>query len=176
VGTENHCAVGSVKTNIGHLLSAAGVASFIKVALSLHNQVIPASLNCEQVNPRFDFARSPFYPAQTTQPWNQANPKFAGISSFGFGGTNVHTILSEPPKLAVKPGAKLLSKGFISSKIRAWLPAAQRATSYTMNVENIEQLAQPPRRSLLTLELAETHQSLLILEDVVTNVVKKAIV
>ncbi|MBD2510339.1 KR domain-containing protein [Nostoc muscorum FACHB-395] len=176
VGAENHCAVGSVKTNIGHLLSAAGVASFIKVALSLHNQVIPASLNCEQVNPRFDFAHSPFYPAQTTQLWNQANPKFAGISSFGFGGTNVHTILSEPPKLAVKPGAKLLSKDFSSSKIRAWLPAVQSKIFYTMNVENTEQLAQPPRRSLLTLELEETHQPLLILEDVVTNVVKKAIV
>jgi len=169
VGTNNHCALGSVKTNIGHLLSAAGVASFIKVALSLHNQVIPASLNCEQVNPRFDFTLSPFYPAQTTQPWNQAHPKFAGISSFGFGGTNVHTILSEPPKSAVKPGAKLITQGFSNKKIRAWLPSAQPATSYTLNMENTEKFAPPIRRSLLTLELENTHQSLLRLEEVFTN-------
>ncbi|HLO85752.1 MAG TPA: beta-ketoacyl synthase N-terminal-like domain-containing protein [Nostocaceae cyanobacterium] len=177
VGTKHHCALGSVKTNIGHLLSAAGVASFIKVALSLHHQIIPPSLHCEQLNPRFDFANSPFYPAQTTQPWNPTQPKFAGISSFGFGGTNVHTILSEPPKSAVKPGAKLVTQGLSSNKIWAWLPAAQNVTSVcTINVDNMEKITPLPRRSLLTLELENTHQSLLKLEEVVNAAIEEAIV
>lgn len=167
VQTENNCAVGSVKTNIGHLLSAAGVASFIKVALSLHNQVIPASLNCEQINPRFNFANSPFYPAQETQAWNQAHAKFASISAFGFGGTNVHTILSESPESAVKPGAKLVSNNFSANKIWAWLPNVQPANaSYTMTIENTAKLERPSR-SLLTVELEDTYKPLLTLEEVV---------
>ena len=103
----DHCGVGSVKTNIGHLLSAAGIASFIKVALSLQHQVLPASINCQQVNPRFNFSDSPFYPVQKSKSWELTAPnvstRYAGISSFGFGGTNVHLLTSEAPDSAVKP-------------------------------------------------------------------------
>lgn len=107
ISPNNCCGVGSVKTNVGHLLSAAGIASFIKVALSLQHQTIPASLNCQQVNPRFNFTDSPFYPVQQSQPWelteDNADTRYAGISSFGFGGTNVHLLTSEAPPSAVKP-------------------------------------------------------------------------
>lgn len=107
ISPGNHCGVGSVKTNIGHLLSAAGIASFIKVALSLQHQVLPASLNCQQVNPRFNFRDSPFYPVQKSKSWELTAPnvsnRYAGISSFGFGGTNVHLLASEAPNSAVKP-------------------------------------------------------------------------
>lgn len=90
------CAVGSVKTNIGHTLSAAGIASFIKVVLSLYNKKIVPTLNCEQPNPRFDFLHSPFYPNTKLIDWLPVeNIRRAGISSFGFGGTNVHCIISE---------------------------------------------------------------------------------
>ncbi|WP_437627952.1 amino acid adenylation domain-containing protein [Sorangium sp. So ce1151] len=96
------CAVGSVKTNIGHLLSAAGIASFIKVVLALRHRQIPPTLHCETPNPRFAFADSPFYPATRLDPWRpRGGVRRAGISSFGFGGTNAHAIVAElDPALA----------------------------------------------------------------------------
>lgn len=90
------CGVGSVKTNIGHLLSSAGIASFIKVVLSLYNKKIPPTLNCVNPNPRFKFSTSPFYPVNAARYWVPAlGIRRSGISSFGFGGTNAHIILSE---------------------------------------------------------------------------------
>jgi polyketide synthase PksN len=88
------CAVGSVKSNIGHLLTAAGVASLIKVLLSLqHGELLP-TLNCEIPHPRFRFPETPFYPITEGAVWEPKNGvRRAGISSFGFGGTNCHVIL-----------------------------------------------------------------------------------
>lgn len=92
----SYCGVGSVKSNIGHLLSAAGIASFIKVVLSLEQRKLPPTLNCETPNPRFEFADSPFYPNTALREWEQRNGiRRAGISSFGFGGTNAHLLVSE---------------------------------------------------------------------------------
>jgi acyl transferase domain-containing protein/NAD(P)-dependent dehydrogenase (short-subunit alcohol dehydrogenase family)/acyl carrier protein len=90
------CAVGSVKTNIGHLLSAAGVASFVKVALCLHHGKLVPTLNCDTPNPRFNFAESPFYPNREVKPWRpRGGRRLAGISSFGFGGTNAHFVVGD---------------------------------------------------------------------------------
>lgn len=90
------CGVGSVKTNIGHCLSAAGVASFIKTVLAIYNKQIPPTLNCENPNPRFEFKSSPFYPNTTLKEWEPHDGvRRAGISAFGFGGTNVHMIVGE---------------------------------------------------------------------------------
>jgi acyl transferase domain-containing protein/acyl carrier protein len=118
------CAVGSVKTNIGHLLSAAGIASFIKVALSLHHAVLPASLHCERINPRFDFDKTPFLPITQTRPWQSDGPRArrAGVSAFGFGKTNVHLVMCERPAAAVKPADRAASPRFIAAerKVRAW--------------------------------------------------------
>jgi acyl transferase domain-containing protein len=91
---EGYCAVGSVKSNMGHLLHAAGVASFIKLTLALQHGFIPPTLNCENPHPRFRFEQSPFYPAVTGQPWpDRGRPRCGAVSSFGFGGTNCHMIL-----------------------------------------------------------------------------------
>jgi amino acid adenylation domain-containing protein len=92
------CAIGSVKTNIGHLDAAAGVAGLIKTVLALQHQQIPPSLNFEQPNPQIDFENSPFYVNASLQPW-QTNgcPRRAGVSSLGIGGTNAHVILEEAP-------------------------------------------------------------------------------
>ncbi|MEJ2694271.1 MAG: polyketide synthase, partial [Candidatus Thiodiazotropha sp.] len=93
---QQFCGVGSVKSNIGHLLCAAGVAGFVKVVLSLYHNLLPPTLNCEYPNPRFDFETSPFYPNIRLSEWLPRNGlRRAGISSFGFAGTNVHAVLSE---------------------------------------------------------------------------------
>jgi acyl transferase domain-containing protein len=89
------CGIGSVKSNHGHLLSAAGVASFIKVVAALVAQELPPTLHCATPNPRFNFQQSPFYPVTQLRPWPVGEPRNAGISGFGFGGTNCHLIVSD---------------------------------------------------------------------------------
>ncbi len=95
---KQYCAVGSVKTNIGHLVNAGGVASLIKTLLALNNKQIPASLNYETPNQKINFKDSPFYVNNKLADWNtQGVPRRAGVSSFGIGGTNVHMIVEEAP-------------------------------------------------------------------------------
>ncbi|MEH1828472.1 MAG: type I polyketide synthase [Nostoc sp.] len=94
------CAIGSVKPNIGHLDTAAGVASLIKTVLALKHKKIPPSLNFEVPNPEIDFANSPFYVNTKLTDWKTNNtPRRAGVSSLGFGGTNAHVILEEAPEI-----------------------------------------------------------------------------
>ena len=96
---RNSCAIGSVKTNIGHLDAAAGVAGLIKTILALQYKQIPASLNYRSPNPKIDFDNSPFFVNQELREWsNDSVPLRAGVSSFGIGGTNVHVILEEAPE------------------------------------------------------------------------------
>ncbi len=90
------CAIGSVKTNVGHLDAAAGVTGFIKAVLALKHKVIPPSLNFHIPNPGIDFIDSPFYVNVKPNPWEtDTYPRRAGVSSFGIGGTNAHVILEE---------------------------------------------------------------------------------
>ena len=92
------CAVGSVKSNIGHLDAAAGVVGLIKTALALHHELIPPSLHYTSPNPQIDFADTPFYVNAKLSPWPRgAQPRRAGVSAFGVGGTNVHLVLEEAP-------------------------------------------------------------------------------
>ncbi|MFQ5980220.1 MAG: SDR family NAD(P)-dependent oxidoreductase [Candidatus Heimdallarchaeota archaeon] len=90
-------AVGSVKSQIGHTKSAAGIAAVIKVALALHHRVKPGSINCRDPNPKVNWAESPIYVNTKTVPWESMNggKRRAGVSCFGFGGINYHTILEE---------------------------------------------------------------------------------
>ncbi len=93
--------IGSVKTNIGHLDTAAGVASLIKATLSLHNRQMPPSLNFEAPNPAIDFDNSPFRVNDRLTDWpRRKGPRRAGINSLGVGGTNAHVILEEAPEVA----------------------------------------------------------------------------
>jgi amino acid adenylation domain-containing protein len=97
------CAVGSVKTNIGHLEAAAGVAGLVKTALALHHRSIPPSLNFSQPNPHVDLEALPLKVARGLEPWPSTDgPALAGVSAFGFGGTNVHLVLEEPPRRAAQ--------------------------------------------------------------------------
>lgn len=93
--SKNYCAIGSIKSNMGHLTAAAGVAGLIKTVLAMQHKQIPASLGFEKPNPTIDFENSPFYVNQKLSPWESETTRRAGISSFGVGGTNVHVILEE---------------------------------------------------------------------------------
>ncbi|HTI09013.1 MAG TPA: type I polyketide synthase, partial [Puia sp.] len=99
-GGEKFCAIGSVKTNIGHLDTAAGVAGLIKTALCLQHRQLPPSLNFREPNPEIDFSAGPFYVNTTLQEWQHKGdvPLRAGVSSFGIGGTNAHAILEAAPE------------------------------------------------------------------------------
>ncbi|HEY4574961.1 MAG TPA: polyketide synthase, partial [Thermoanaerobaculia bacterium] len=92
------CALGAIKTNIGHLDAAAGVAGLIKAVLAVEHGVLPPSLHFETPNPRIDFARSPFYVNTECRPWRPEGwPRRAGVSAFAIGGVNAHVVLEEPP-------------------------------------------------------------------------------
>jgi amino acid adenylation domain-containing protein len=92
------CAIGSVKSNVGHLVIAAGATSLIKTSLALHHKLIPPSINFTAPTPKIDFARTPFRVQTELAKWPaSAGPRRAGVSSFGFGGTNAHAVLEEAP-------------------------------------------------------------------------------
>lgn len=105
----NSCALGTVKTNIGHLEAAAGIAGTIKGLLMLKHHQIPPIVNFKELNPYITFDNSPFFIAKEAQEWQGTRPYRIGISSFGFGGTNAHVVLEEAPQQEALP---LLAKPF----------------------------------------------------------------
>ncbi len=118
------CIIGSVKTNIGHLEAAASMASLIKVALMLKHRMIPPSLHFREPNPHIPFDKLPLKVAQTLEPWpEELCPALAGVSSFGFGGTNGHVVLEEAPRI---PGAPQHDKG-PTSGLAQLLPLSARS-------------------------------------------------
>jgi len=95
---NNLCAIGSVKTNVGHLDTAAGVVGLLKTVLAIKHRALPPSLNFQSPNPSLDLEHSPFYVNTKLTEWKSGrNPRRAGVSSFGIGGTNAHVILEEAP-------------------------------------------------------------------------------
>ncbi|WP_239739800.1 MULTISPECIES: polyketide synthase [Luteibacter] len=118
------CAIGSLKSNVGHLVMAAGAAGVIKTALALSERRLPPSLHFTAPNPRLNLAASPFIVNDTLRPWQSAGPLLAGVSSFGVGGTNAHVILGEAPARApsdAATGPQLLT---LSARTPAALAAA----------------------------------------------------
>ena len=100
-GENERCAIGSVKTNIGHLEAASGVAGLIKTALALRHRRIPASLHFQKANPAIDLDAYRLRVVTALEPWPSANrPLIAGINSFGFGGANAHVVLQAAPEQA----------------------------------------------------------------------------
>ncbi|MGE3817846.1 MAG: type I polyketide synthase [Isosphaeraceae bacterium] len=96
-GELPRCAIGSVKSMIGHTIPAAGVAGIIKTALALYHKVLPPTLHCEQPNPKLELDRTPFYLNTSARPWihGAPEPRRAGVNAFGFGGINGHVVLQE---------------------------------------------------------------------------------
>ena len=138
---KGFCAIGSVKTNVGHLDIAAGVTSLIKTVLALKHKVIPPSLHFEKPNPNIDFENSAFYVATELSEWKMDGfPRRAGVSSFGIGGTNAHAVLEEAPLVET------------SGKSRPWqllLLSAQTSTALDKMTTNlVERLKQHPDLNL----------------------------
>ncbi len=121
------CAVGSVKTNIGHLDAAAGVAGLIKAVLALEHEAIPRSLHFVRPNPQIDFEHSPFFVNDTLREWARGDqPRRAGVSSFGIGGTNAHVVLEEAPRRPAPAGGAGLQLLPLSARTPAALDQARR--------------------------------------------------
>jgi len=124
-GKKQFCAIGTAKTNVGHLDAAAGITGLIKTALSIRHGVLPSTLHFKKPNPRIDFANSPFYVNDNLTAWNPAElPRRAGVSAFGVGGTNAHVILEqaqEPEKRTSDSSHHLLT---ISAKSQTALDVA----------------------------------------------------
>ncbi len=116
---RQYIALGSVKSQIAHTKGAAGVAGLIKIALALHHKILPPTINVKKPNPKLDVENSPFYINTEVRPWfrhDPQTPRRAGVSAFGFGGTNFHTTLEEyqaehtaPYRVHSVPQAVLLS-------------------------------------------------------------------
>ncbi|MFF5780759.1 SDR family NAD(P)-dependent oxidoreductase [Streptomyces virginiae] len=132
----HRCGIGTVKTNIGHLGWAAGMAGLIKTALALHHRRIPASLNFRRPNPRIGFDHTPFHVVTELTPWEAPSdtPRRAGVSAFGLGGANAHLVMEEaprPPEAAgsaagAGSGARLLPLSAASSEALAELTGRYR--------------------------------------------------
>ncbi|HEY3572046.1 MAG TPA: amino acid adenylation domain-containing protein [Thermoanaerobaculia bacterium] len=170
---RGYCPIGSVKSSIGHLGAAAGVAGLIKAVLALEHREIPPSLNFETPNPRIDFASSPFYVNDRLAEWPaRIEPRRAGVSSFGLGGTNAHVVLEEaPPPAPTGPAApwQLLvlsartetALDAATDRLAEWLerhPEADLAdVAHTLQVGRKEFAW---RRTLVCRDVAEARQAL----------------
>jgi acyl transferase domain-containing protein/NAD(P)H-dependent flavin oxidoreductase YrpB (nitropropane dioxygenase family)/NAD(P)-dependent dehydrogenase (short-subunit alcohol dehydrogenase family)/acyl carrier protein len=177
-GTERQsCAIGSVKSMIGHAKAAAGVAGLIKASLALHHGVLPPTIGVEEPNPAADFPESPFYVSDESRPWlrdDVAHPRRAGVSAFGFGGTNFHIALEEYTGgfLASKddavtrwPAELLLWRGSREQISAAVAGVSQRLAAGTLpalpELARSLQLAAPPPaadRSALALVVESTEE------------------
>ncbi len=125
-GDGQFCALGSVKSNIGHLDAAAGAAGLIKATLALEHGQIPPSLHYTAPNPAIDFASSPFFVNAALRPWpaEDGAPRRAGVSSFGIGGTNAHAVLEQAPEPKPSEPARAWQLLTLSARTPAALEAA----------------------------------------------------
>ena len=167
------CAIGSVKTNIGHLDVAAGVAGLIKTALALKHGLLPPSLNCTQPNPLLDLENNPFFINTSLTPWSSnGTPRRAGVSSFGIGGTNAHVILEEAPHNEPGPSTRPLHLLVMSARTAGALEQAterlrdhlrRNQTQHLPDVAYTLQVGRRAfshRRALLCADVAEAVRTL----------------
>ncbi len=176
------CAIGSVKTNIGHTDAAAGVASFIKTVLALENEALPPSLNFEEPNPEIDFASSPFFVNTELREWKANGIALrAGVSSFGIGGTNAHVILEQVP--AIAPSGPALPKQLVVLSARtptALVEATRRLAVHLderpdVNLPDLAYTLQTGRQALSDRRFAvcsDTPDLIEVLDDTITRAAK----
>jgi phthiocerol/phenolphthiocerol synthesis type-I polyketide synthase E len=135
---KQFCRIGSVKTNLGHLEIAAGVAGFIKTVLILKHQLIPPSLFFDKPNPKIDFENSPFIVNAGLTEWKRGKyPLRAGVSSLGIGGTNAHVILEEAPKTEGTGGLAPLPDALLSQGYQLILLSAKTSSALDKMTQNL---------------------------------------
>lgn len=121
------CALGSIKSQIGHTKSAAGVSGLLKVALALHHKVVPPTLHVTKPNPKLREADNPFFIPTEPQPWlaplERAQPRRGAVSSFGFGGTNFHVVLEEYDHLGAEASSEVSPVDAWPSEVAYWASA-----------------------------------------------------
>lgn len=162
---KNFCAIGSIKSNMGHLTSAAGVAGVIKTLLGLKHGQIPASLGFSKPNPLIDFENNPFFVNSELRNWESKTPRKAGISSFGVGGTNVHLVIEEykneeKPSIEGRP-VQLLTW---SAKSKNSLEGYQKALGEYLSINKDVALADTAYSLSATRDVFN-HRSFLIAAD-----------
>ncbi|QDE89543.1 hypothetical protein BHS06_11545 [Myxococcus xanthus] len=122
---RSFCALGSIKSNVGHLVTAAGAAGLIKAAFSLFHRKLAPSLHFTQPNPNIDFANSPFFVQTQLAPWSGERPLRAGVSSFGVGGTNAHVVVEEPPEWQGRASSRPAQLLLVSARTPSALDVAR---------------------------------------------------
>jgi len=130
-----YCGIGSVKSNFGHTVSAAGVAGLIKVAQALRHAILPKSLHFERANPALELDRTPFRVVSETTPWpaTDGRPRLAGVSSFGVGGTNAHAVVEEPPPASAPAPSRPVQLLLVSARSREAAAAhAERVAAHLL--------------------------------------------
>lgn len=148
---EGYCAIGSVKTNIGHLDAAAGISGLLKAVLAIEHGQIPPSLHFKQANPKLGLEKSPFFVSTELSDWRPSGmPRRAGVSSFGFGGTNAHVILEEAPSGAQGTPARPRQLLVLSARTE---PALQQAIQNLVGL-----LDAPPAAGVDMADVAYTLQ------------------
>jgi acyl transferase domain-containing protein len=170
---KGYCPVGSLKTNIGHLDAAAGVASLIKVVMSLEHRELPPSLHFRKPNPVIDFASTPFFVQSELSPWKSNDgSRLAGVSSFGIGGTNAHIVVEEAPTQTSHEAMRRSQLLTISAKNRETLEqSAQRLADHldthrSLNLADVAFTLQtgrkafPCRRAVVVNSIDEAVQAL----------------
>ncbi|MFN8178107.1 MAG: beta-ketoacyl synthase N-terminal-like domain-containing protein [bacterium] len=136
------CALGSIKTNVGHLDAAAGVTGLLKAVLALEHREIPPSLHFERPNPKLDLETSGFFVNTELRPWTaDGHPRRAGVSSFGIGGTNAHAILEEAPEATPSAPATRPQVLVLSAATEGALAAASEALAARLETEGAPELA-----------------------------------
>jgi acyl transferase domain-containing protein/acyl carrier protein len=139
---NSFCAIGSVKSNFGHLDAAAGIAGLIKTVLALKHKQLPPSLHYQQPNPQIDFADSPFYVNSQLREWCRNGSRLrAGVSSFGVGGTNAHVIVEEAPEMEASGIAREYQLIAVSARSETALESATRNLARHLEEQGEENLA-----------------------------------
>ena len=165
-GAKNFCAIGSVKTNVGHTGETAGIAGLLKAVLALKHKQIPPSLHFEKPNPQINLADSPFYVNTTLLPWDTGEmPRRAGVNSFGLGGTNVHVIVEEAPAVERPEKSRPAQLLIISAKSEAALETqTNNLTDYLR--QHPDQNLADVAYTLQTGRNAFSHRRMLVCRDV----------
>ncbi|MBP1888262.1 non-ribosomal peptide synthetase/type I polyketide synthase [Sinorhizobium mexicanum] len=162
------CAIGSVKTNIGHLDAAAGVTGLIKLATMLNKGVIPASLHLDKPNPNIDFQESPVFVNKACTAWPKGGgPRRGGVSSFGIGGTNAHAVLEEAPTRTGEQGDGRLHLFPVSAASRSALAEVLRQMAGFLRRNDIQQNAANIAYTLQTGRAALRYRTSFVGSDLV---------